>query len=51
MNAPICIFCKHCKKAGIKNPCLVNVKKCAKNNRFIVSTTRQCKDYEKEVTT
>ena len=46
MKTPICTFCKHCEKANI-HPRAYNVKRCAKHNKLILRTVKQCDDYEK----
>ena len=48
MRVPICIFCKYCERMSLKNRCVTFISRCTKHNTVVVSTTKECGDYEED---
>ena len=51
MRVPICIFCKHCERMSLKNRHVTFIRRCTKHNTVVVSTTKECGDYEEDEAT
>ncbi len=48
MRVPICIFCKYCERMSLKNRRVTFISRCTKHNTVVVSTTKECGDYDED---